>query len=207
MTAAKPADLTQPAPVALQNPASPDDLYAKLEAGAIERVPMSVPRQKLQVPEISGFHLYWMLEENVGAAFRAGYLMVKTDELSLVQLNVATPGHMSGNMDMGTNISALGNKPSSENGGHAQMLYLMKIREEWFRADQQKIAQRNASVMSSIFRGEKIVDTNAEGEALGSQDPGDKSLRYVDRERSGPGGLATMKPLFQRPTRKGSTTT
>jgi hypothetical protein len=202
------ATLEQPAPVELQNPASPEDLFRRIEAGEVERVPMSVPRQKLQVPALSGFHLYWMLEENVGAAFRAGYQMVKTDELSLLQMNVATAGSVSGNMDMGTNISALGNKPSSENGGRQQMLYLMKLKEEWFRADQRKIAERNAGVMNAVFRGEKIIDTFDDGETKKgtNENADDKALRYVDRERSGPGGLKTMKPLFNRPARKGSTT-
>src|SRR5450755_2116464 len=75
-----------------------------------KRVPMSVPRQKLAVPEIPGFVCYWHLESNVGAALQAAYEFVKTDEVDLVQTLPANALGVSGNMDMGTNISMMGNK-------------------------------------------------------------------------------------------------
>lgn len=181
---------------AAQNPASPPDLIALFDSGARERVPMSVPRQRLQVPEIPGYVLYWMLEENVSSAFQAGYELVKTDDVRLNQFNVATTLGVSGNADLGTNVTMMGNKPSQENGGKAQMLYLMKIREDWYKQDQRKIAEANARRMEPIFRGEQIIDVDGEG----GSGKGDRSLRYVDKDRTG-----IARPLFNRPARKAST--
>jgi hypothetical protein len=65
----------------------------------------------------------------------------------------------------------------------------MKLAEDLWLEDRKIIDDRNASVLNSVFRGEKIIgaekDTNQD----------DRDLRYVDKERT--------KALFNRPVRKG----
>jgi hypothetical protein len=147
-----------------------------------KRVPMSTPRRKLEVPEIPGYHCHWFLESNVMSALQGYYEHVQIDEVSLNQQNVATDSSISGSTDLGSIISILGNKTSES--GKPEMLYLMKIKEEYYREDQLADDARDAAIMSGIFRDEKI-----QGSDKDHRD--DKGTRYV------------KTALYQRPSRKG----
>jgi hypothetical protein len=155
---------------------------AKVERAERMRVPMSLPRQKLEAPEIQGYHTHWFKTSNVIAAQRGGYELVKDDEISLNQFGVGNDNTLSGNADLGTNVSI----PSGIDGiGKPENLILMKIKMEWWLKDQKTISTRNASVMSSIFTKEEILDNPA-----GQLNSDDKSQRYV------------KQALFNRPKRK-----
>jgi hypothetical protein len=160
---------------------------SRTDRSEFQRIPMSAPRLKLQHPDIPGYHTHWMLEENVPAAFQGGYEMVKADEVQLNPMGIGS-GIEGGNADMGTNISIIGNKNSG--GGKPEMQYLMKIKLEWWNADQKALEQHNIGMLAQIFRGEKIAGQSAQGP--------DARNRYVDQERTG-----IAKPLFNRPARKG----
>jgi hypothetical protein len=69
----------------------------------------------------------------------------------------------------------------------------MKLKEEWFLDDQRSIAERNASVLAQIFRGEIIYGSETDKQA-------DRDLRYVDSDKTSV--KTSGKSLFQRPTRK-----
>ena len=147
-----------------------------------KRIPMSLPRQKLEAPEIEGFHTHWFKTSNVHAALRGGYELVKDDEISLNQFGVGTSTSLSGNSDLGTNLSI----PSGvDSNGKPENLILMKIKMEWWLEDQKAISDRNASVLSSIFTKEEILDNPA-----GQLNSDEKSHRYV------------KTALFNRPKRK-----
>src|SRR5256885_800185 len=138
------------------------------------------------------------------AALQAGYEFVLATELPVNQLNVATDSTVSGNADMGSHIRVVGGVGID---GKAEYHVLMKLRNEWRREDERERDQRNAAILSGIFREEKIVDTGPEGESSGAK-PEDKGVRYVDSDRTGfspavPQAPGKAKPLFHRPPRKG----
>jgi len=159
------------------NPANKPDV----DTAARKRIPMSIPRRKLEVPDISGYHLHWFLDSNVPLAIQGGYEMVDVKEVPLSQFNIGTDTTLSGNASMGSNIKVVAG--TGENGQPAY-LNLMKIRLEWWQEDQKLIEDRNASILSAIFTKESIPGSSQSGE-------GDTSQRYV------------KTALLQRPTRKG----
>jgi hypothetical protein len=178
-------------PVQNPSPASRSAAEAgKKDAGARVRIPMSVPRRKLQTPELPGYHLHWFLEENVFLAQQAFYEFVKTDELHVNQFNPASALGMSGSADMGTNICIIGNKVGAT--GKPEMQYLMKLKLEYWDEDARKLEELNAAKLGAIFRGERIL-----AEEQGKVPSEDRGLSYVDKDRT-----SMHKPLFHRPTRR-----
>lgn len=140
------------------------------------RIPLSVPRRKLEIPEgtCPGFVLYWFLNPNVPAAIDAGYEFVLTNEIVLNQTNPANSADSSGNTDLGTQVSILGNK-SGENG-EPERLVLMKIREEWWREDRKILDDHNAAIIQAIF---PTVGQKGEIAGSGEMSEQDRGLAYV----------------------------
>jgi len=168
--------MSTPAP----NPANPANKTAEVRAER-KRIPMWVPLRKLEVPEIAGFHMHWFLDSNVARAIQGGYEHVTEDEVPITQKGVGTDSTISGNTGLGSQISIVAG--TGENGQPAH-LHLMKIREDWWREDQKVLEQRNAAILSGIFRGEEIAGSDQT--ALG-----DRGVRYV------------KTAVLNRPTRKG----
>jgi hypothetical protein len=138
------------------------------------RVPMSVPMRKLEVPEISGYHLHWIKESNVSRAIQAYYEFVEFDEVPVNQRNVGTDTEISGNTDLGSHVSIAAGMGAD---GRPERLILMKLQEQYWLEDRAAIDGRNASVMGAIFRGEKIIGSERDK-------PDDEGTRYVDPERT-----------------------
>jgi len=175
-----------------QNPSNKSASEAsKADRSGFKRIPMSAPRRKMETPDLPGFHLHWMLEENIPQAFQGGYEFVKTNELDINPMGIGSDTTLSGNVDMGTNICIVGNKVG--NSGKPDMQYLMKIKLEWWNEDQKSLEDRNIAMLRQMFRGEQIAGSE---KTSGT----DQNLRYVDRERTG-----IAKPLFNRPARKSAT--
>jgi len=131
------------------NPA--DALISDFHAGKRERVPMSVPQQKLAVPDIPGYHCHWMADR-VGRliqAMNAGYEFVRPEEVYINNIGLANDISQSGSTDLGTRISVVG---GAGEAGQVLRLYLMKIRQEWWEEDQAKLMVRNSSIMDTIKR-------------------------------------------------------
>lgn len=135
------------------NPANQNGLAA--EAPRRRRVPLSIPRRKLEVAPIPGFVLYWFKESGINAAIQGGYEFVGANEVILNQVNQANPSDSSGNTDLGSRVSIVGD-PIGERGV-PERLVLMKIREEFWREDRQILDSENARVIQSIFGGEIIA--------------------------------------------------
>jgi hypothetical protein len=141
------------------------------------RIPMSVPRRKLEAAPIPGYVLYWFLEVNVPNAIDAGYEFVDRAEVRLNQTNPANSADDSGNTDLGSRVSVLGNK-SGENG-RPDRLILMKIKEEWWKEDRELLDNRNAAVIQTIFAGTQVAGSTG----------GDHSTTYVRAQGSSSGRL------------------
>ena len=186
-----PSLIANPANAPVQGEAATD-----FDVRARTRIPMSVPRQKLQTSDIIGYHQHWFLESRVPMATQAGYEFVSNGEVTINQLNVGNASHVTGNVDLGSRVRVVAGVGE---GGVVEYHVLMKIKEEWWQEDQDALAQRNAGVMAAIFLNETVLGA----EKVSAQD---KSLSYVNR------GLTKIetpsivqpgaKPLFMRPTRK-----
>jgi len=101
-----------------------------------ERIPMSVPRLKLSVPEIPGFVCYWMRGDKtrIDQALQGGYEFVQDNEVTAGSGGIADDVALSGSTDLGSRISVSAGNALED--GHAIRLYLMKIKREWWLEDQ-----------------------------------------------------------------------
>lgn len=145
------------------------------------RIPMSVPQRKLEVSEIPGYHLHWFRDDNINRAVQAGYEFVEDKEVHLNQSGVGTSKDITGNSDLGSRVRVVSGTAAD---GNAEHLTLMKIRNEYWEEDRKAIENRNADVMSAIFRDEQVLGS----EKVSAED---RSQSYV------------KTALFNRPTRKG----
>lgn len=146
-----------------------------------KRVPMSMPQQRLAVPSIAGYHLYWMkgTPERLAQAQRAGFEFVDENE---VEVNDSTLGGVAsnrGSTDLGSRVSMIAGGMSSDN--QPLRLYLMKQKLEWYNEDRKILEDRNDSVAEALTSGYRqgIVGGKAPGE-LGD----DFGTRYVDKNRT-----------------------
>lgn len=136
------------------------------------RIPMSAPNQKLSVPEIPGFHLHWHLGKNVARAKAAGYTHVTAEDGIFVDNSgLADPKTMTGSTDLGSNISILAGDAADENGD-PERLYLMKLPQEWWQADQKLILERNESIAQQLRGG---------GGAAQGESASDRGKRYMKK--------------------------
>jgi hypothetical protein len=152
----------------------------RAEPAPRKRIPMSIPQRRLEVPDMPGYHLHWFIDRNVERAIQGGYEFVDARDVQLNQLGVGTSRGVSGNVDLGSHVRVVGGV--GEQGG-VEYLTLMKIKEEFWLEDQRALEVKNGTIMSSIFRDEKIIGEDR-------QSPADQGTSYV------------KTALFQRPTRK-----
>lgn len=172
------------------NPANPPETVAQ-QPGLRRRIPMSVPTRKLEATDIPGYHLHWFVDRNVGRAIQGGYEFVDSSEVTINQHGVGNNTEISGNADLGSRVRVVAGEGPD---GKGEYLTLMKIKEEFFQEDQKALAERNASVLAQIFRGETVASPAGNSP---KQSQSDESLRYVDTAKT-----SFQKPLFQRPARK-----
>ncbi len=104
-----------------------------------ERIPFGVPRSKLDVfYKVEGYHLHW-INDDPGRIFEAqqgGYEFVKPSEV--------------GFEDKESKVWKLVGR--SENGDPINA-YLMKLRLDWYEADQAKINEKQDAFDQAIKRG------------------------------------------------------
>lgn len=158
------------------NPADQTNIPSVAER---KRIPMSVPRTKLSVQEIPGYHLHWIMgtPDRLMQAEQAGYKFVEKIEVSLSNHTLGSKLTTDGNTDMGSRVSHVaGTEVSSD--GQAVRLYLMKIKEEWWLEDQKALeadGSRLETVRKSLLGG--LI--GAEG-----QSATDRQQIYVDPKRT-----------------------
>lgn len=124
---------------------------------AFRRVPMNVPRRKLEVRDIPGYRLYWHKQSDIDAALEAGYEFVDKKEVSLNSRSIGSASGLGGNTALGSEVSIVGSK------GTGERLVLMKLKREWYEDDRRSIFQEHASRLRGIFEGDIIMMPGGEG--------------------------------------------
>jgi len=144
-----------------------------------DRIPMSVPNQKLAVPDIPGYHLHWMLgtPERISQAQRAGYRFVEQDEVNVSRHGIADDLSQNGSTDMGSQVSVVAGGHAS-NGGQPTRLILMKLPIEYWNEDQKALESKSDALVEALRGGQMNAAQTGES-------PSDRRLRYVDQRRNG----------------------
>lgn len=139
-----------------------------------KRIPMSAPVQKLEVPEIPGYHLHWMrgTPDRLEQAQNAGYEFVDRKEVKVNSVGLGSPTAISGSTDLGSRVSVVAGGGDSE-GGQATRMYLMKIKLELWNEDQASLQRRNDSVADALTYGvlgkAQTADANENMRYVGSR--------------------------------------
>lgn len=106
---------------------------------------------------IPGYHMHWLNDYagRIQQAVQGGYEFVTADEVgSMVNSNITDR-----NNDLGEKVRML--VGHNEEGGPLYA-YLMKIPDEFWREDQQKIQDRNDQIDTAIRKG-KVPGASSEG--------------------------------------------
>jgi len=143
----------------VNNPANSKDQDKTNQLGMRKRIPMSVPKAKLAVPEIDGYHLHWINDYagRVIQATQGGYEFVTEEEAMVNSFSLGSASDLNGNTDMGSRVSVVVGKNED---GTALRAYLMKIRNEWFVEDQAVAQERVDAVDGQIKRGRVGADAD-----------------------------------------------
>lgn len=143
-------------------------------AGERRRVPMSVPVQRLAVPEIPGYHLHWFLgtPDRIQRAEQGGYEFVSDEEIAVNNRDLGGDTASSGNTDLGGRVSVVSGDEVGKDGQPTRLV-LMKIRQEWWEEDQKRLEDQNERIAQAI-RGGQVGAGRAGGET-----PADQATRYV----------------------------
>jgi len=133
------------------NPANPSVRRVDRE----NRRPMNLPRQKLAVPGIPGYWLYWHLGKNVQQALAAGYTYVERGEVDLNQFGIANAGSASGSASLGSRVCVNAGVVGSDEDGSLENeeLYLMKLPEEWHQEDMDALTAENEKIAVQLRTG------------------------------------------------------
>lgn len=136
----------------IHNPANSAGQDKNNQISMRKRIPMSVPKSKLAVPEIDGYHLHWINDYagRIPQAQQGGYEFVNESEAMVNNFSLGTASDLSGSTDMGSRVSVVVGKNED---GTALRAYLMKIRNEWFVEDQAVAQERVDAVSNQIERG------------------------------------------------------
>lgn len=149
-----------------------------------KRIPMGVPVQKLEAPDIPGYHLHWFTgtPERIQRALDGGYEYVHPDEAMPNAVGLGSDTTASGNTDMGSQVSVVAGSELGRDGQPVRMI-LMKIKLEWYEEDQKIVEERNDLVRDSLLGGLVGADQDK---------PGDTQHRYLDKART------AIPDLFKR---------
>ncbi len=181
-------DLNKPTeqadPKATPQDSNPSSIPEPVEQRS-RRIPMSTARRRLEVPIIPGYNLHWFLEKNVEQAQQGWYEFVSRDEVHLNQHSPGTSFLVSGNQDLGTNVSIV-----TQAGDGPTRLYLMKIKLEYFNEDQEALQNMNLDRLKAIFVDQQVFAPGASPDAL--------QMRPRDAVTYGTSSFNKMKPLLQR---------
>jgi len=114
-----------------------------------ERVPFSAQRKRLQIDEkFDGFVTRWFNEQDdrIERALAAGYEFVDRDSVK----QVGDKDISNGNTDMNSKVSRVVGRTANNQPIRA---FLMKIRKDWYEADQAKKEETNRLVDDAIRAG------------------------------------------------------
>ena len=145
-----------------------------------KRIPLGVPRPKLAVPEIPGYHTHWFrgTPQRLAQAQQAWYEFVDPSEIDVNNLQIGGDATKTGNTDMGSRVSVV---DGAEEGGQAIRLFLMKQKMEYFLEDRKILGDRNDSIAEALTASYR---QGTVGGAAPGESKEDLAARYVDRSRS-----------------------
>lgn len=146
-----------------------------------KRIPMSTPQQKLSVPEIPGYYLYWMkgTPERLGRALQGGYEFVDASETTLTNLTLGGDAVKEGNSDLGTRVSVLAGGDEMGTDGQPIRLYLMKIKEEWHQEDLLAQQAQSESLRRALAAGKVGVEEDKNASDTAARYVGDQTSRNM----------------------------
>jgi hypothetical protein len=162
-----------------QREANPADATNLPKVTEKTRIPMSVPVARLAVQEIPGFHLHWFngTPDRIARALQGGYEFVEQGEVSLNNRVLGSDVAKDGNTDMGTRVSqAAGTEIGAD--GQPVRLYLMKIKQEWWEADQKALVS-DGSRLDNVRKALLGGSVGAE-----KQSAEDRQQTYLDKTRT-----------------------
>lgn len=141
-----------------------------------KRIPMSVPVQRLEAPDIPGYHLHWFngTPERLQRALDGGYEFVDERELKINNVSLGGDSTASGNTDMGSRVSVVSGQEVGKDGQPTRLI-LMKLKQEWYEEDQKAVEARNSQVANSLTSGAIGAEKERSGDAV---------HRYVDKSRT-----------------------
>lgn len=154
-----------------QNPANEDETFVV----PADFIPMSMPKERLSVPERPGWHRHWFRgsPDRLARAQEAYYQFVDPATIHTANLDIAGDGSQAGNTDMGTRYSVVAGD-DLDNSGQPSRLYLMECRQELFEISQKLLADRNESIATALRGGQIGAMEGDSGETAF-----DASQRYV----------------------------
>ncbi len=133
------------------NPANKAARPEQATKEARKRIPMTLPKAKLAVPEIPGYHLHWMADRpgRILQAIQAGYEFVDKNELGMQDFGLGSDASRLAPAEHASHIAVVG---GAGEAGQTELLFLMKIKQELWEEDQQGLQDRNDSVMEAITK-------------------------------------------------------
>jgi len=142
--------------IAAANPANSPMEKLDLASQARTRIPMSIPRLKLSTPELPGYHCHWVNDYpgRVMQAIQAGYAFVPPDE-ALITMPDLGGSPLGGGTDLGSRVSVV---VGATTEGTPLRAYLMKLPNEFFKADQEAVQSRVDSVDEAMAQGNLKVE-------------------------------------------------
>jgi len=143
---------------------------SQVSAVPADYIPMSVPTQRLQVPEKPGYFRYWFRGDaaRIQRAQQAGYEFVHQDDVRVNNRDLGGDASNSGNTDLGTRVSVTSGDDIGPDG-NPNRLYLMQIPLDLYERGQKYLEERNDQVAMALRSGLLGAD---------GEDVGDKKARY-----------------------------
>jgi hypothetical protein len=143
-----------------ENPSVSQEDLQVAKATERKRVPMSIPRRKLEVADRPGWVRYWVNDYpgRVQQARAGGYDHVLEGAVDIANNSLGADSTNSGNAGMGSPICLT--VGTTDQGGPL-LAYLMEIPEEWHQADQ-KVIQDKVDLIDKTIRRQGIA---ADGES------------------------------------------
>jgi hypothetical protein len=141
------------------NPANAKEVTPQ---AAPARIPMSVPVQRLQVPEIPGYHTHWMrgTPERMQQALQAGYVPVKSEEVAVNYRGLADNPEIGGNTSLGSSVSISAGRADAN--GQPIRLILMKLPKALWDEDQAAIAAQQDKTAEALRSGSGAIPQGAD---------------------------------------------
>lgn len=164
-----------------------------------QRIPMSVPERKLEVPPIPGYYVKWFrgTPQRIAQAQRAGFSFVTPEDVKLNNVSLGGDATKAGNAGMGSLLEVLEGGLGED--GQPLRLVCMKQKMEHYLEDRAISDARNDSVAQALTAAFQD-GTAATGAGQQGERTADVQNRYVDKARTKIPEFFRKKALRLKPT-------